>query len=53
MQPPVVVVHPPLVENDPSLGQARKQLTVEHLVAESAVEAHHGAVLTDTAFRPA
>jgi glucose-6-phosphate-specific signal transduction histidine kinase len=34
MRPPVVVVHPPLVENDPGLRQAQEQLTVEQLVAK-------------------
>jgi len=32
MRPPVVVVHSPLVENDPSLRQAQEQLTIEQLV---------------------
>jgi hypothetical protein len=34
MWPPVVVVHPPLVENDPGLRQAQEQLAVEQLVAK-------------------
>jgi hypothetical protein len=45
MRPPVVVVHPPLVENDPGLRQAQEQLTVEQLVPRSAVEALHVTVL--------
>ncbi len=45
MWPPVVVVHPPLVENDPSFRQAQEQLTVEQLVPKPAVEALHVAVL--------
>ena len=44
MRPPVVVVHPPLVENDPSLRQAQEQLPVEQLVAKPDVEALHLAV---------
>ena len=34
MWPPVVVVHPPLVENDTGLRQAQEQLAVEQLVAK-------------------
>ena len=34
MRPPVVVVHPPLVENDPSFRQAQAQLSVEQLFAK-------------------
>jgi hypothetical protein len=45
MRPPVVVVHSPLVENDPSLRQAQEQLTIEQLVPKPAVEALHVAVL--------
>ena len=45
MRPPVVVVHPPLVENDPSLWQAQEQLPVEQLVSKPAVEALHVTVL--------
>ena len=44
MRPSLVVVHPPLVENDPGLRQAQEQFPVEQLVAESAVEALHVAV---------
>lgn len=43
--PPVVVVHPPLVENNPSLRQAQEQLAVEQLVPKPAVEALHVTVL--------
>jgi len=42
--PPVVVVHPPLVENDSGLRQAQEQLSVEQLVPKPAVEALHVAV---------
>jgi hypothetical protein len=45
MRPPVVVVHPPLVENDPSFWQAQEQLPVEQLVSKPAVEALHVTVL--------
>jgi hypothetical protein len=47
MRPPVVVVHPPLVENDPSLRQAQEQLAVKQLVAEPAVEALHAPMFRD------
>jgi len=50
MRPPVVVVHPPLVENDPSLRQAQEQLTVEQLVPKPAVEALHVAILPRARF---
>jgi hypothetical protein len=45
MRPPVVVVHPPLVENDPSFRQAQEQLPVKQLISKPAVEALHIAVL--------
>ena len=41
MWPPVVVVRPPLVENDPSLWQAQEKLPVDQLVSKPAVEALH------------
>jgi hypothetical protein len=43
--PSVVVVHPPLVENDPGFRQAQEHLTVEQLVSQPAVEARHVTVL--------
>jgi hypothetical protein len=46
MQPPVVVVHSPLVENDPSIRQAQEQFTIEQLVPKPAVEGFHVAILS-------
>lgn len=45
MRPYAVVVHPPLIENDPHARQAPVQLPVEQLFAEPAVEALRRAVL--------
>ena len=45
MWPPVVVVHPPLVENAPSVRQAQEQLPVEQFISKPAIEALHIAVL--------
>lgn len=45
MRPPVVVVHPPLVESHAGFGQAQEQFPVEQLVAKPAIEALHAAVL--------
>jgi hypothetical protein len=35
-------IHPPLIENDPSLWQAQEQLPVKQLVPQPAVDAFHG-----------
>jgi hypothetical protein len=51
MRPPVVVVHPPLVENDPSLWQAQEQLTVEQLIPKPTVEALDITVLLPSSVR--
>jgi restriction endonuclease len=40
MRPSVVVVHPPLVENDTSLGQAQEQLPGEQLFVETKSTVH-------------
>ena len=45
MWPPVVIVDPPLVENDPSLGQVQEQLPFEQFVSKPAVEDLHVTVL--------